>query len=182
MAMLKINPAKLPDRGNPTKDIKPVFDPPRDAKVVQVKNISYEQAHERWKERKMKHFLRGGEKSKTNRWTEEMDETAMRMYWAGESYEAIGKAVGRTAGATNKRINIIRRAQGLRPRPMPESPNNNLWQEWEDERMIKLWNAGANARGVSLVLGTRTASAVSMRLAWLRSHTNIYIRYGKARH
>jgi len=181
MAMLKINPAKLPDRGRPTKDAKPVIEVPEDAKIVQVKNISYEQAHERWKQRKMVHFLRGGEKSRNDRWTPEMDDTAMRLYWQGKSYAEIGKEVGRTEKATNKRVNMIRRGMGLRPRPNPDSPTNNLWQEWEDEKMLKMWNDGAGAKDISAALGTRSVGAITMRLSWLRANTNIYIRYGKRR-
>ena len=52
MATIKINPAKLPDRGAPTRDCRPKpWTIPDDVKVIKVGNKTMQTAHEAWKKK-----------------------------------------------------------------------------------------------------------------------------------
>ena len=97
-------------------------------------------------------------------WTPESDKELMQRYWDGESYEDIGKAIGRTARAVKIRANAIRREKGQRPRRVGKSM---YWQESEDAILIEMFEAGNGYKDIAAKLG-RSYMAVATRIKVLR--------------
>ena len=139
MATIKINPAKLPDRGAPTRDCRPKpWTIPDDVKVIKVGNKTMQTAHEAWKKKQAVHNKRGGKKNNANKWTDEEISKALELYWQGVDYADIAKAVGRTEHATRRMVGIVRRARGLKDRKTSGRPGANKWQPEEDALLIRL--------------------------------------------
>ena len=81
MTALKINPAKLPDRGAPTKDRQPKpWTIPDDVKVIKVENKTLQTEHEAWKKKQAVHNKRGGKKNNANKWTDEEIEKSTKPW------------------------------------------------------------------------------------------------------
>lgn len=153
MAMLKINPAKLPDRGRPTRDLKPIFVPPNDAVVVRIDTRRAIVRERRPANRK-------------NMWTAEQDKTAWEMYEAGKSYEEIAEYIGRSVGATKLHIHMMRKAKGVKP-TYKKTSGIPPWTKEQDEMLIQMHNSGINPQVSAKTLG-RSYHAVKCRVTYLR--------------
>ena len=126
MATIKINPAKLPYRGEPTKDRQPKpWTIPDDVKVIKVESKAMQTTHEAWKKKQAVHNKRGGKKNNANNWSQEEIDKVMELYWQGVDYADIAKAVGRTESATRTRITLVRKARELKERKIPGRPGAN---------------------------------------------------------
>jgi len=183
MATIKINPAKLPYRGEPTKDRRPKpAEIPEGVKIVKVGNNSLETEHDAWRKKHIKHVERSN-RNRGDKWTPEQEETALRLYWQGIDYLDIAKEVNRTEEAVRNHVNALRRRQGLRPRPQPRNVQNynNAWQINEDEILIKMWNDGASAKEISGKLPGRSAGAIYARSEYLRENMNVRLEKRKRR-
>jgi len=155
-AKLKCNPEALPDRGLPTKDIHVKQDLPD----LPITVIPRAKPSKQKNPKKQKIFF----PERKDLWTQENDKELMRRYWAGESYENIGKAIGRTARAVKIRANAIRSEQGKRPRRVGKSM---FWQENEDKILIEMFEAGSSYKAIAEKLG-RTYMAIATRIKVLR--------------
>lgn len=155
-ATLKCNPEALPDRGLPTKDIHVKQELP-DLPITVIPRVKPSKPK---KPKKQKIFF----PERKDLWTPENDKELMRRYWDGESYEDIGKAIGRTARAVKIRANAIRSEQGKRPRRVGKSM---FWQESEDKILIEMFEAGSSYKAIAEKLG-RTYMAIATRIKVLR--------------
>ena len=156
-ATLKCNPERLPDRGAPTKDIHVKQDLP-DLPITVIPRVKPS------KPKKPKKQTKSFVPERKDLWTPENDAELMRRYWDGESYEDIGKAIGRTARAVKIRANAIRREKGQRPR---RSRRGLYWQESEDAVLIEMFEAGNGYKAIAEKLG-RTYLAIATRIKVLR--------------
>ena len=100
-ATLKCNPERLPDRGLPTKDIHVKQELP-DLPITVIPRVKPSKPKK--PNKRTKAFV----PERKDLWTPENDAELMRRYWAGESYDNIGKAIGRSAKAVKIRANAIR--------------------------------------------------------------------------
>lgn len=155
-AKLKCNPERLPDRGLPTKDINVKQELP-DLPITVIPRVKPSKPK---KPKKQKIFF----PERKDLWTPENDKELMRRYWDGESYEDIGKAIGRTARAVKIRANAIRSEQGKRPRRVGKSM---FWQENEDKILIEMFEDGRSYKAIAEKLG-RTYMAIATRIKVLR--------------
>ena len=156
-ATLKCNPERLPDRGMPTKDIHVKQDLP-DLPITVIPRVKPS------KSKKPKKQTKSFVPERKDLWTPEMEKKAMQLYWAGESYENIGKSVGRSAKASKIRVNAIRREKGQRPRRLP---NSMFWQESEEKLLIEMYESGVGIKIIAEKLG-RTYMAIATRIKVLR--------------
>lgn len=156
-AKLKCNPEALPDRGLPTKDIHVKQGLP-DLPITVIPRVKPS------KPKKPKTHKKIFFPERKDLWTPENDAELMRRYWDGESYEDIGKAIGRTARAVKIRANAIRREKGQRPR---RSGRGLYWQESEDAVLIEMFEAGNGYKAIAEKLG-RTYMAIATRIKVLR--------------
>ena len=156
-ATLKCNPEALPDRGLPTKDINVKHDLP-DLPITVIPRVKPS------KPKKPKTHKKIFFPERKDLWTPENDKELMRRYWDGESYEDIGKAIGRSARAVKIRANAIRSEQGKRPRRVGKSM---FWQESEDKILIEMFEAGNSYKDIAEKLG-RTYMAIATRIKVLR--------------
>ena len=154
-ATLKINPARLPDRGQPTKDLRPVFAPPEGARIVVI---------ERPKpviKRKRK------QANRKDLWTFEQDETALQMWLEHRSYEEIAEAVGRGVDATYSRLCRIRKEKHI-PGIRPRNGQKGVFYSPEDDRLIiKMHNEGHEAGEIAKALG-RSVRGIKCRMSGMR--------------
>lgn len=158
MAKLKCDPQRLPDRGTPTKDLFVKSELPD----LPVNTLPGFKPKER--KRIVKQPTKNTLPQRKDLWTPEMEKKAMQLYWAGESYENIGKVVGRSTKASKIRVNAIRREKGQRPRRVGKSM---FWQENEDKILIEMFEAGNGYKAIAEKLG-RTYMAISTRIKVLR--------------
>lgn len=158
MAKLKCDPQRLPDRGTPTKDLFVKSELPD----LPVNTLPGFKPKER--KRIVKQPTKNTLPQRKDLWTPENDAEMMRRYWDGESYEDIGKAIGRSAKAVKIRANAIRNEQGKRPRRVGKSM---FWQESEDKILIEMFEAGNGYKTIAEKLG-RTYMAISTRIKVLR--------------
>ena len=165
-ATLKCNPEALPDRGLPTKDINVKQELP-DLPITVIPRVKPSKPK---KPKKQKIFF----PERKDLWTPENDKELMRRYWDGESYEDIGKAIGRTARAVKIRANAIRREKGQRPRRLP---NSMFWQESEEKMLIEMYESGVGIKIIAEKLG-RTYMATATRLKKMRD-MGLYIVKGR---
>lgn len=182
MTALKINPAKLPDRGKPTRDCRPKpWEIPEGVKVVKVENKTLQTAHEAWKKKQAVHNKRGGKKNNANKWTDEEIDKAMELYWQSVDYPDIAKAVGRTEHATRRMIYLVRKARGLKERKIPGRQGANKWQPEEDELLVRLWHEGKSAKEIAESFPDRTDRGVYWRIFYLRDLGKLHIENRKRR-
>ena len=182
MATIKINPAKLPDRGKPTKDRRPKpAEIPEGVKVVKVGNNSLETEHDAWKKKHVVHTKRGGKNNSTNNWSQEEIDKVMELYWQGVDYPDIAKAVGRTEHATRRMIYLVRKARGLKERKIPGRQGANKWQPEEDELLLRLWNEGKSAKEIAECFPDRTDHGIYWRIFYLRDLGKLHIENRKRR-
>ena len=156
-ATLKCNPERLPDRGLPTKDIHVKQELP-DLPITVIPRVKPSKPKK--PNKRTKAFV----PERKDLWTPENDAELMRRYWAGESYDNIGKAIGRSAKAVKIRANAIRNEQGKRPRRVGKSM---FWQESEDKILIEMFEAGNGYKDIAKKLG-RTYLAIATRIKVLR--------------
>ncbi len=182
MATIKINPAKLPYRGDPTKDRQPKpWTIPEGVKVVKVGNQTLQTEHDAWKKKQAVHNKRGGKKNNANKWTDEEIDKAMELYWQSVDYPDIAKAVGRTEHATRRMIFLVRKARGLKERKIPGRRGANKWQPEEDELLLRLWNEGKSAKEIAECFPDRTDHGVYWRIFYLRDLGKLHIKNKKRR-
>jgi hypothetical protein len=182
MATIKINPAKLPYRGEPTRDCGPKpWTIPDDVKVIKVESKAMQTAHEAWKKKQAVHNKRGGKKNNANKWTDEQIDKAIELYWQGVDYPEIAKAVGRTEPATRRMIFLVRKARGLKERKIPGRQGANKWQPEEDEILIRLWHEGKSAKEIAESFPDRTDRGVYWRIFYLRDLGRLHIENRKRR-
>ena len=156
-AKIKCNPERLPDRGVPTKDIHVKQELP-DLPITVIPRVKPSTP------KKPKKHTKAYFPERKDLWTPDNDAELMRRYWNGESYEDIGKAIGRSAHAVKVRANAIRNERGQRPRRVGKSM---FWQESEDKILIEMFEAGNNYKDIAAKLG-RTYMAVATRIKVLR--------------
>ena len=156
-AKLKCNPERLPDRGLPTKDINVKQELP-DLPIIVIPRVKPSKPKKPNKRKKA--FV----PERKDLWTPENDAELMKRYWAGESYENIGKAIGRSAKAVKIRANAIRNEQGKRPRRVGKSM---FWQESEEKLLIEMYESGVGIKIIAEKLG-RTYLAIATRIKVLR--------------
>lgn len=147
----------MPDRGAPTKDIHVKPDLP-DLPITIIPRVKPSKPKKPNKRKKA--FV----PERKDLWTPESDKELMRRYWDGESYEDIGKAIGRSAHAVKVRANAIRNEKGRRPR---KSGRGLYWQESEDKILIEMFESGNGYKDIAAKLG-RTYMAVATRIKVLR--------------
>lgn len=182
MTALKINPAQLPYRGEPTKDRQPKpWTIPDDVKVIKVESKAMQTAHEAWKKKQAVHNKRGGKKNNANKWTDEEIDKAIELYWQGVEYADIAKAVGRTEPATRRMVGIVRRERGLKERKIPGRQGANKWQPEEDETLIRLWHEGKSAKEIAKSFPDRTDRGIYWRIFYLRDLGKLHIENRKRR-
>ena len=185
MTALKINPAKLPDRGKPTRDYRPAPRKiPEGVKVVKVGNKTLEAEHDAWKKKHMEHVKRSKRrvvKNNANKWTDEEIDKAMELYWQSVDYPDIAKAVGRTEHATRRMIYLVRKARGLKERKIPGRPGANKWQPEEDALLIRLWHEGKSAKEIAESFPDRTDHGIYWRIFYLRDLGKLHIENWKRR-
>ena len=157
MIKLKCDPQRLPDRGLPTKDINVKQELP-DLPITVIPRVK--PSIPKKPNKRTKAFV----PERKDLWTPENDAELMRRYWAGESYENIGKSIGRSAKAVKIRANAIRNEQGKRPRRIGKSM---FWQESEDKILIEMFEAGNGYKDIAKKLG-RTYLAIATRIKVLR--------------
>ena len=182
MTALKINPAKLPDRGKPTRSCRPKpWTIPEGVKVVKVESKAMQTAHEAWKKKQVVYNKRGGKKNNANKWTDEEIDKAMELYWQSVDYPEIAKAVGRTEHATRRMIYLVRKARGLKERKIPGRQGANKWQPEEDALLIRLWHEGKSAKEIAESFPDRTDHGIYWRIFYLRDLGKLYIKNRKRR-
>ena len=182
MTAIKINPAQLPYRGEPTKDRQPKpWTIPEGVKVVKVGNKTLEAEHDAWKKKQAVHNKRGGKKNNANNWSQEEIDKAMELYWQGVDYPDIAKAVGRTESATRTRVGLVRKARGLKERKVPGRQGANKWQPEEDALLIRLWHEGKSAKEIAECFSDRTDHGVYWRIFYLRDLGKLHIENRKRR-
>ena len=182
MATIKINPAKLPDRGKPTRDCRPApWKIPEGVKVVRIGNKTLQTEHEAWKKKQVVHNKRGGKKNNANKWTDEEIDKAMELYWQSVDYPEIAKAVGRTEHATRRMIYLVRKARGLKERKIPGRQGANKWQPEEDEFLVRLWHEGKSAKEIAECFPDRTDHGIYWRIFYLRDLGRLHIENRKRR-
>ena len=185
MATIKINPAKLPYRGEPTKDRQPKpWTIPEGVKVVKVGNKTLQTEHDAWKKKHMEHVKRSKRrevKNGANKWTDEEIDKAMELYWQSVDYPEIAKAVGRTEHATRRMIYLVRKARGLKERKIPGRQGANKWQPEEDALLIRLWHEGKSAREIAECFPDRTDHGIYWRIFYLRDLGKLHIENRKRR-
>ena len=182
MATIKINPAKLPDRGKPTRDCRPKPRKiPEGVKVVKVGNKTLQTEHDAWKKKHVVHTKRGAKNNNTNKWSQEDIDKVMELYWQGVDYPDIAKAVGRTESATRTRITLVRKARGLKERKIPGRPGANKWQPEEDALLIRLWHEGKSAKEIAECFPDRTDHGIYWRIFYLRDLGKLHIENRKRR-
>lgn len=153
MTAIKINPARLPYRGEPTKDVRPVITVPEDAAVVRIDMRRAIVRERRPANRK-------------NMWTAEQDKTAWEMYEAGRSYEEIAEYIGRSVSATELHIHMMRKAKGVKP-TYKKTSGTPVWTKEQDEMLMQMHNSGINPQVSAKTLG-RSYHAVKCRVTYLR--------------
>lgn len=182
MTALKINPAKLPDRGKPTRDCRPKpWTIPEGVKIVKVGNNSLETEHDAWKKKHVVHTKRGGKNNSTNNWSQEEIDKVIELYWQGVDYPDIAKAVGRTESATRTKVGLVRKAHGLKERKIPGRHGANKWQPEEDETLIRLWHEGKSAKEIAECFPDRTDHGIYWRIFYLRDLGKLHIVNRKRR-
>ena len=182
MTALKINPAQLPYRGEPTRDCRPKpWEIPEGVKVVKVGNNSLETEHDAWKKKHVVHTKRGGKNNNANKWTDEEIDKAMELYWQSVDYPDIAKAVGRTEHATRRMIYLVRKARGLKERKIPGRHGANKWQPEEDELLVRLWHEGKSAKEIAECFPDRTDHGIYWRIFYLRDLGKLHIENRKRR-
>ena len=185
MATIKINPAKLPYRGEPTKDRQPKpWTIPEGVKVVKVGNKTLQTEHDAWKKKHMEHVKRSKRrevKNGANKWTDEEISKALELYWQGVDYADIAKAVGRTEHATRRMIYLVRKARGLKERKIPGRQGANKWQPEEDALLIRLWHEGKSAKEIAECFPDRTDHGIYWRIFYLRDLGKLHIENRKRR-
>ena len=182
MTALKINPAKLPDRGKPTRDCRPKpWTIPEGVKIVKVGNNSLETEHDAWKKKHVVHTKRGGKNNSTNNWSQEEIDKVIELYWQGVDYPDIAKAVGRTESATRTKVGLVRKAHGLKERKIPGRHGANKWQPEEDETLIRLWHEGKSAKEIAECFPDRTDHGIYWRIFYLRDLGKLHIENRKRR-
>ena len=155
MTAIKINPARLPYRGEPTRDRKPSTSIPQDAVIVKVKKTAIKI--------NLPHTRAFRIKNRSTMWTKEQEQTAYEMWDNGKPIEEIAKAVNRSAAAVDKRLWTIcknRGADRIRRRA-------NIYTADEIAELIRLHNAGKDAQEISERLG-RSFDSVKHKICRLK--------------
>ena len=155
MTAIKINPARLPYRGEPTRDRKPVLIVPEGAAIVKVANKSVSEIPCDWVRRHRRH--------KENMWTEEQEQTAFRMWDEGKSLQEISEATGRSVLAVDKRLWTICKKRGLRR----IDKRVNIYTPEETAEIVRLHNAGRDAREISRITG-RSFDSIKNKICRLK--------------
>lgn len=182
MTAIKINPAKLPYMGEPTRDKRPKpWKVPEDIKVVKVGNRTLQTEHDAWKKKHVVHTKRGGKNNNANNWSQEEIDKVMELYWQGVDYPDIAKAVGRTESATRTKVGLVRKAHGLKERKIPGRQGANKWQPEEDELLIRLWHEGKSAKEIAESFPDRTDHGIYWRIFYLRDLRKLHIENRKRR-
>lgn len=168
MATLKINASHLPYRGEPTKDTRPTTPkiPPHLKVTVLEGPWSREKKSEAIKARKER-AQRNSKYHHPNAWTDEADEKLKQLYLAGEDYEVICEALGRSRKAVQIRLSGLR-ARGVDlPHRVPQRDTHTWYTEADDALIIKMHNAGRPTKEIAQMLG-RTEHGVNTRMVVLR--------------
>lgn len=166
MATLKIDPKKLPYRGEPTRDIRPAPKIPPHLKVRVLDSPWTKRPHHGREERKQSAIKNSKRKRRKDLWTPEQDEMALQMYLSGKSCEEIAKAVGRKESATYEHLGKLRRERGIKP--LVQKTYGACYSQEDDQLIVRMHNQGANAGKIAKKLG-RTSRSISVRLSILRA-------------
>ena len=91
MTALKINPAKLPDRGKPTRGCRPKpWTIPEGVKVVKVGNKTLQTEHDAWKKKHMEHVKRSKRREVWNCTGRALIIPRLRRQWDGRNMRHVG--------------------------------------------------------------------------------------------
>ena len=154
MTALKINSARLPYRGEPTKDRKPVLTVPEGAVIVNVGIVRESVVQTKdWVGRNRKDL-----------WADDMRAMAWNMIVDGKSIAEIAEAVGKTETATYQELCRIRREKGIRRAIVPIT---SKYTPEMDATIIRMHNAGCDYKAISKAID-KTPNAVKARIAIFR--------------
>lgn len=114
--MLKIDPRKLPYRGEPTRRSHAELPEDRELRAIWEARKRSEACRERFINQKRDNRARENWENNPKRWTPEKDADLMRMYHAGMDLKEISQKTGRTFLAVESRIRTLKNREEMNAR------------------------------------------------------------------
>lgn len=172
MATLKINPQKLPYRGEPTKDTRPPL--PKIPPHLKVRVLDshwvrrqHDKEDKRRKDTYLKHHAEAQRTPHPNDWTQEQEDRLLQLYQDRVEFPEIAKVLGRTEKAVRTHITKVRRKRRI-PKREPDRTKGKWWTDRDRQILFDLANAGYSSYQIAQALD-RSEKAIRIMASAMRA-------------